>query len=443
MAARLPEYNKLLGSDRGASEAQMLFDLGQRAFGFAANTDDSGRPLRGSFVSRLAGAVKTLPSAMGKRLDEIAKIDRQIKALALQQGEKDIDQVTAQNAEYQKRRAALLGQVLTAQSRIDAKKAGEKASGPLGKGSKGDILNTLIQYAPLYAAGSLEPEQRNTFMTAVTDYTQPTQIESTDPETGLKSIRVQRNELPDFVKEALGDRAPKSSTTTGGTTVPGRPATGAAAGASVAPFLGLTPNNTNPDIYQAASTSPKTTFFDFAGTGTGFVPVMVAGVARNVPIDAVGKIGPEFQQSTAMVTTMANRIVNALQENPRFAEAERAMIKKELDIEPRLLSNKNAYINQIIALDNVLESIENKTYSVFNEPKTGISSRNDAAKKLEELSAVREMLGIQQRTFLPVAPNYNSDEDRKKWAALPPGQYIVLNSQGFKEVREKKPAAKR
>jgi hypothetical protein len=446
MAARLPEYTKLLGADRGASEAQMLFDLGQRAFGFAANVDDSGRPLRGSFMSRLAGATRTLPAAMGKRIDEISKIDRQLKVLALQQGEKDIDQITAQNAELQKRKGSLINEVLRAQAKVDAKKAGTKDTGPLGKGTKGDILNTLIQYAPLYAAGSLEPEQRNAFMTAVTDYTQPTQVEFTDPRTGLKSLRTQRNELPDFVREALGGKAPRSSTTTSSITTPSITAPPSSAGGAPAPtsaFLGLTPNNTNPETYQAASTAPKTTFFDFAGTGTGFVPVMVAGVARNVPVDAVGKIGPEFQQSTAMLTSMSNRIVNALQENPRFAETERAMIKKELDIEPRLLSNKNAYINQIIALDNVLEGIENKTYRVLNEPRTGITAGNEAAKKLEEIGAVREMLGIQQRTFLPTAPNYNSDEDRRKWAALPPGQYIVLNPQGFKEVREKKPAAKR
>jgi hypothetical protein len=449
MAARLPEYTKLLGADRGASEAQLLFDLGQRAFGFAANVDDSGRPLRGSFMSRLAGATRTLPAAMGKRIDEISKIDRQLKVLALQQGEKDIDQVTAQNAALQKRKGDLINQVLTAQSRVDAKKAGEKPAGPLGKGSKGDILNYITQYAPLYASGALDPQQRNAFVMAVTDYTQPSSVEFTDPLTQAKSVRTQRNELPQFVMEALGNKLPGMPTSSAGTapaagsTAPVRPPAGALPGTPASAFLGLTPNNTNPETYQAASTAPKTTFFDFAGTGTGFVPVMVAGVARNVPVDAVGKIGPEFQQSTAMLTSMSNRIVNALQENPRFAETERAMIKKELDIEPRLLSNKNAYINQIIALDNVLEGIENKTYSVLNEAKTGITSRNEAAKKLEELGAVREMLGIQQRTFLPTAPNYNSDEDRRKWAALPPGQYIVLNPQGFKEVREKKPAAKR
>lgn len=423
MLARLPEYNKLLGPDKAASEAQLLFDLGQRAFGFAANTDEAGRPLSGSFMSRLAGATRTLPAAMGRRIDEIGKIDRQLKVLALQQGEKDIDQVNAQNSELQKRKNELMNQVNTAQGRLAAaaaKAAGAPKEGPLGKGNKGDILNTLIQFAPLYAAGSLEPEQRNAFMTAVTDYTQPTVIESTDPETGLKSIRTQRNELPDFVREALGGKAPKPSTTTtvGGVAPP----------VLKANPVGLTASGTKPEIFQVATTAPKSTFFDLAATGTGFVPVLVAGVARNVPLSAAGNIGPEFQQSTAMIESMTNRVVNTLQENPRFAEGERTQILGELKLTPRLFSNKNAYINQIISLDNVLEGIEKKVRSVQAEAKTGISARNDATKKLEELAAVRDLLGIQQRTVT----------DPAVWKTLPPGEYIVLNPKtGFKQLQIK------
>jgi hypothetical protein len=371
---------------------------------------------------------------MGKRIDEIGKIDRQLKALALQQGEKDIDQVNAQNSDLQKRKNELMNQINTAQGRLAAadvrvkgaaaaaaaKAAGTPKEGPLGKGNKGDILNTLIQFAPLYAAGSLEPEQRNAFMTAVTDYTQPTVIESTDPETGLKSIRTQRNELPDFVREALGGKAPKPSTTTtvGGVAPP----------VLKANPVGLTASGTKPEIFQVATTAPKSTFFDLAATGTGFVPVLVAGVARNVPLSAAGNIGPEFQQSTAMLESMTNRVVNTLQENPRFADAERQQILGELKLAPRIFSNKNSYINQIIGLDNVLEGIEKKTRNIQNETRTGISARNDATKKLEELAAVRELLGIQQRTVT----------DPAVWKTLPPGEYIVLNPKtGFKQLQIK------
>lgn len=432
-AGRLPEYTKMLGADRGASEAQMLFDLGQRAFGFAANVDDSGRPLRGSFMARLAGAARTLPAAMGKRIDEIGKIDRQIKTLALQQGEKDIDKIAAQNNELQKRKGSLINEVLRAQGRIDAKNAGAKDEGPLGRGSKGDILNNIIQFAPLYQAGSLTPDQENAFMTAVTDYRQPTTVEFTDPQTGLKSVRTQRNELPKFVTDALNSRRPGSVPAP--LSVVDRPDFGSdaprpAPGETQAPmgFMGATSDNTPPEVLQAASTAPKSSFFDLAATGTGFVPVLFSGVARNVPLDVAGKMAPEFQQSTAMLDSMTNRVVNALQENPRFAEGERTQILRELKLAPRLFANKNGYINQIIALDNVLEGIGQKTAAIRDREKTGITARQEANKKLEEVTAVRELLGIQQRTVT----------DPAVWRTLPPGEYIVINPQtGFKQVRPK------
>jgi hypothetical protein len=426
MGARLPEYTKLLGSDRGASEAQMLFDLGQRAFGFAANVDDSGRPLRGGFMSRLAGATRTLPAAMGKRIDEISKIDRQLKVLALQQGEKDVDQITAQNAELQKRKGALINQVLTAQSRIDAKNAGGKDKGlsgpsPFGTGKEGLQLQMISEFAPLYAAGSLLPQQERNFLMNVRDYTQERRTRYTDPLTGLEKVDIQRNELPDFVKQALGDKAPAPSTTTS--------ASGAVSPAALKTGpIGLTASAANPEIFQIASTAPKSSFFDLAATGTGFVPVLVAGVARNVPLDAAGKIGPEFQQSTAMLQSMTNRVVNVLQENPRFAVAEQQQILKELKTAPRLFSNKNGYINQIIALDNVVEGLQKRQESVRDEPKTGVTARQEAIRKLEDIASIRELFGIQQRTIT----------DPAVWKNLPPGEYIVIDPQtGFKVVQPK------
>jgi hypothetical protein len=431
MQSRLPEYTRLLGPDRGASEAQMLLELGQRAFNFASNTDDSGRPLRGGFASRLAGAVKTLPAAMGKRIDEIAKIDRQLKVMALQQGEKDIDQVTSQNAELQKRKSALLGQVLTAQGRIDAKAAGKKAESLFGTSKGGLQLQTISQLAPLYAAGSLLPQEERDFLIQVEDYTQEKTVRFTNPRTGLLTEEVQKNKLPGFVMDALAKRPPGGSGSSGGPAVTPPAVTGASpvvTGASKPAIVGLTETTTSPEIFKVANTAPKSTFFDLAATGTGFVPVLVAGVARNVPLDAAGTIGPEFQQSTAMLQSMTNRVVNVLQENPRFPVAEQQQILKELKTAPRLFSNKNGYINQIIALDNVVEGLQKRQETVRDNPETGVTAMQEATKKLEDIASIRELFGIQSRTIA----------DPKVWKTLPPGDYIVVNPQtGFKELRTK------
>ena len=182
------------------------------------------------------------------------------------------------------------------------------------------------------------------------------------------------------------------------------------------------------EVFQAASVAPKSSFFDLAATGTGFVPVLVAGVARNVPLDVAGRVGPEFQQSTAMLESMTNRVVNTLQENPRFAEGERKQILNELKIAPRLFANKSSYMNQIIALDNVIEGIESKTQNILQEPKVGVPARQAATKKLEEIGAVRDLLGIKSRIVT----------DPNVWRTLPPGEYIVVNPEtGFKMVKPK------
>ena len=427
MQSRLPEYTRLLGEDRGASQAQMLLELGQRAFNFASNTDDAGRPLRGGFASRLAGAVKTLPAAMGKRLDEIAKIDRQLKVIALQQGEKDIDRVTAQNAELQKRKSSLMGQVLTAQGRIDAKEAGKKSPSLFGTSREGLQLETISQLAPLFAAGSLLPQEERAFLIQVEDYTQERKTRYNDPESGLLKEEISKKKLPSFVMDALAKRPPGGPGASGSTPALTPPPGAGTAKPSSAP-LGATSTNVAPDVFQVASVAPKSTFFDLASTGTGFVPVLVAGVARNVPIDAAGKIAPDFQVSTAMLELMTNRVVNVLQENPRFAEGERKQILGELRTAPRVFSNKSGYINQLIAVDNAVKGLQSRAERVRDEPKNGIPARQDAIKKLEDIASIRELFGIEQRIVT----------DPTVWKTLPPGEYIVVNPQtGLQEVRPK------
>jgi hypothetical protein len=212
MKTRLPEYQALLGADkgRGNAEAQMLFELGQRAFNFASNTDDQGRPLRGSFFGRLAGAAKSLPGAIGKHVESMNNIDLKLKTLALQASEKDIDQLQSANSELTRQKRALFGDIIKSEARIAAEKEknlGKTQKGPFGTGVTGETLNIFTKMAPDYAAGKLDPEQDRVFLAAVTNYTQPqARIEErTDPVTGNKTyVTVQtRPELPSFVRSAL------------------------------------------------------------------------------------------------------------------------------------------------------------------------------------------------------------------------------------------------
>jgi hypothetical protein len=193
---REPAYRTILGDTKGASQAQMLMALGQRAFNFGANVDDQGRPLRGSFVSRLSGAVRTLPQDMMARVAEIDKGERAIKMAALQASEKDIDQLQAANNELLKQKRAFYGDVVKAEARVSAAVEKEKAKPQKGPFGTNEILNMFARAAPLLAQGKLSPEQKSELDVAVTDYTQEEKIEFTDPDTGVKSLRTQKNGCP-------------------------------------------------------------------------------------------------------------------------------------------------------------------------------------------------------------------------------------------------------
>jgi hypothetical protein len=420
MAARLPEYTKLLGADRGASEAQMLFDLGQRAFGFAANVDDSGRPLRGSFMSRLAGATRTLPAAMGKRIDEIGKIDRQLKVLALQQGEKDIDQVTAQNAALQKRKGDLINQVLTAQSRIDAKKAGDKPPGPLGRGSKGDILNTLIQSAPLYQSGSLLPEQENAFMTAVTDYTQPTVVEFTDPDSKLKSTRTQRNQLPEFVVKALNSRRPGSAPVP--LSVPSAPA-----GSPASPALldEAAPIGTAPPA--ATEAQPTTSLwkdrFDIAGPAAA----AVAGLSK---IPGLGDPMANVTLARQNAELKAERLIEALLKSTQGSVREQERLANVINIKPSAFTDPDVYGTRLIALGITLQEgikdldVQSRSDGTQGTEKLTPAQRTEARQRAMDYRKIYGELGLPPAVF--------SEEEAEKF---PPGAELLWQGTQYKRVK--------
>jgi hypothetical protein len=419
-AQRAEMYKQMMGDNTESRQAQLLLSLGQRAFGFAGNVDDQGRPLRGSFLSRVAGATRTLPGEMAQYIAATDKEQRQLKLMGMQAAEKEIAGTKEQNLKLLESQRKAFGDILKA----SGKKA-DVQGGVFGKGVTGGALNFMYMKADDFAKGKLDPEGERAFMTAITEYTQPTFVTMTDPLTQQTSMREQRNQLPEFVTTALRSRNMAVPTAGGGAPAAGgggrvaaaQPTPPAGGPAQLVPSPGASAADLPADVAGAAQAAPQSTFFDLASTGTGFVPVLVAGVARNIPLEAAGRIKPEFQQATTMLENMRNRVVNVLQENPRFAEGERKQILGELNLGPRLLDNKQSFINQIIALDNVFSGIEEKTSSLTQAKETGLEKRREAFKKLEEVNFVRDLLGVRQRKI----------DSTDQWKAAAPGEYLVFD----------------
>jgi len=397
-------YKGILGDRSDLTQAQMLLGLGQRAFGFAANVDDQGRPLRGGFFSRLAGASRTLPGEMAQYIGQLDKEQRQLQLMGLQSAEKGISQTRDANLKLLESQRKAWADVLKA----DAK----NNQSVFGNSLNGKLLSMFSQMAPDFANGKTTPEQDRLFISAATQYTQPTVIETTDPLTGEKSFRTNQNTLPDFVSSAFKLRGISLPTisSSGRAGAGGKPSS-----PTVSP--GQDPNTLDPATRTAVTNAPQATFFDLSATGTGFVPVLVGGFAKMVPFEFAGNIKPEFQQSTTALNNMVNQIVTRLQNSPQFAEGERRQLLSEIDLKPALLQNRNGYINRLVAIDSIFSSKEEQARKQAEVKEVGMAARNRLNAQIGEYRYIRDLLGVRDRKI-------NSTE---QWNAAPPGDYLLFN----------------
>ena len=217
MAARLPQYEQMLAPDREATKANMLFDIAGAALNFASNRGPRGEALRGSPVSRLAGAFSNLPAAIQKRVNDIETTQRQLKLLALQAGEKDRDEIQQINTKLASEKRAVLNTILQADARF-------KAAERRGAGSFTGNWAFKIFNAPglmeRYATGQTTLEENNLIASAITDYTQPRYTQAIDPVSGRPTgepTKLPGNQLPAFVIQAQDMR--KSGSVPPGTQV--------------------------------------------------------------------------------------------------------------------------------------------------------------------------------------------------------------------------------
>jgi hypothetical protein len=427
---REPAYRTILGDTKGASEAQMLFSLGQRAFNFGANTDDQGRPLRGSFVSRIAGAVRTLPQDMMARVAEIDKGERAIKMAALQASEKDIDQIQAANNELTKQKRALFGNIVASEARIEAEKQknlNKPPKGPFGSGVTGETLNIFSKMAPDYASGKLDPEQERVFLSAVTNYTQP-QVrteERTDPVTGNKSyVTVEsRPELPSFVRSALqlrGTALPNVSAAPVPSGKPGAKAPAPAGDISGAP--GTVPADVPAearDAYVALKTpKDQKTLWNQRGLVAGPVQYL-----KTMPVLRVfGQVDAQADEARTFFDSARRSLIKALAANPRYPVSEMQAIEKEIDIAPAFFDNPNSLGNRLIGIEDFLNQRLKAAEVDAVNPNFPVASRQAALDEIKELKNFNKVAGIPPRVYtieevqaLPSGTNFLWNGKESKW----------------------------
>jgi hypothetical protein len=399
MEARLPEYQKALGADRKLSEAQMLFELGQRAFGFAANVDEGGRPLKGSFFSRLAGATKTLPTAMGRQLEAMDKIDRQIKVLALQQGEKDIDQVVTQNNELLKRKTDIFKDVLRADAKLQAQKL-KMGDSIWGKGDwQWNVVN-MPGLTERYAQGLTKPEEDKLMASAIMQFKLGRQELRIHPVTKIPDIVQVPGVLPDFVAQAEAARkrlglptVPQPVMNPAAGARPAAPDAGAAAPAAGMPAPGAPAAPAAPaagaPAAGAAAQGPRpmtlwATRTDVAGPGAA----AVAGVSA---LPGLGDPASSVTLARKNAELLAERLKEAMLKSVAGSVWEQKNIDKVMAIQPSAWTDPDVYGTRLIALGQALrEGIA--SYQKMGADNSGLSPE-DKGKAREKAMEYQKFLG--------------------------------------------------
>jgi hypothetical protein len=438
MADRESTYKTLLGQDKGTSEAQLLFSLGQRALQFAANVDDQGRPLRGSFMSRLAGATRTLPAEMSARISELEKVDKTIKLAALQAAEKEVGDTKSYNNKLfstqmkgwesiLRAEAAKEAKRIEAQGKVDAATAKAQAEkSPFGKSESGLILANMLNSAKKIADNSITDDELVQFNLGLDKYTKETTEFYTDA-NGRQVTRRIKLPVPDVIARAIavnpdyGKRVASLFNNKGApTAVPtqgmpaaatpamgGTPATTPRVPTAAAPRAGgnftekiVAPGVTeyrepvvNEGLPQEPSrVGPSATIYDLAPQITGPLARSVVGVGAKIP-GIGGKIKPEVQENVNYFNTTIESLFPLLDSNPRYnSKFEREQVKKAVDLESQVFDSGEAMQRRIIGVDRFLADELVKDRAMVNDINTSQEMKKQALSYIANIQAFRQRL---------------------------------------------------
>ena len=368
---RSQAYRDVLGSNQGdLAKLGFLTSLGERGFAYAANVDPAtGQPLRGSALSRFAGAARGLPADLMKMAAATRKEEQAIKMAGLESAEKQIASEREANVKLIDTQRKAFSDILKSSAGTD-----------FGKGKEGAAYNFLVKLAPEYALGNTTDEQDRQFESAVKIITTPQYMQ--DPIT--KATITKKGELPDFARLAIETRRGS---------VPTAPRTVDQGAAAEPAGTGITPEGAVPAVSTAAAYK-EPTLFEAAERGTGIIPVTTSFIAK---FPFMGDTAVGEQQATTFLRNSVNQLNRAIATNPRFAEGERQQIQAELDLSPSLLDNPAAMRNRLIGLDDLMGRLEREALAKGEMTNLKAEDRALAREKAADIRKIRDLVGLPPR----------------------------------------------
>jgi len=354
-------YTKLLGDDKQMQQAQLLFALAQKGLQFAGNVDAQGRPLRGSPVSRFAAVASELPAEINKFISDADKRRNAIRLAALEAAEKEAGDVRGLNVK-----------LIEAQRRADSAlvRRGTGESYPASKWFMRTVYTPGLLNA--WADGALSRDDDTRVEQAVNSLIADSKPRTTqEPYTDsmgrdrVRPVTIPGYELPRAVQEAIAKR--KTLLSSGWQPMDISPTSGALIGDDAAslPTDGDTltepidttaleggDNSATTSTDARGNTAPRIkTLWERAPNLTD-IDVVEGAIGQNVP--GLGTLNSAAQVDQRYFTQQVNNLVTALQNSPRFAEAEREQIKEELNLNLSAFRDTDAIRNNFEGLYQVL-----------------------------------------------------------------------------------------
>jgi hypothetical protein len=407
---KIRAYEQLLSGNQGdLAKLGFLTSLGERGFAYAANVDPiTGQPLRGSALSRFAGAARGLPAEMMKMAAAKRKEDQALKLAGLKSAEETI---AAERAANQK----LL------ELKTDIAKEEIKAAGKGGKVT-GTPFNQYQELITPWVQGILDPAGQTRILNAVTQMVQPTMVTVTDKFNNV-TTEVRRADIPrsfvDGLERNYGKEAADKWIQSLGPDIKISPiafpavkvAEGAAA-PSIEPTTGkditsgvaveaTEPAPKTPEgaqlvasSYLLPSTDPsKPKLWGTRGYLAGPLNTAEAFIASNIPFD----VPPNVIDKTRKDAVKANEaLIKALSVNDgRLSNDEMQRLRPLIGLTPRVFGSEGAMSTALVSLDDALLREKENYSKITEQPDKHLAKTIDEARvKINLINTYRQSLGV-------------------------------------------------
>jgi hypothetical protein len=417
MTSRMPVYRELLGADsKDMTQGQALLDLTQGFLNLAANRGPQGEALRGSGASRLAGAFRGVPTQLIARAGELGKQEQAVKLAALQAGEKEIENIRAQNVKLIESQRKTFTDI--------AKSSGKSIFG------KGDWEYSVINTPNLIASwsvGKTTPEQDNLVQSAISVLRTPIIETRVDPVTKEAYQVTRPRELPPFLTQAIEARsafkpiAPEDAAAAPPSAAPAAPATEvspvATAPASQVKELGTGIRPTGsalpgplPGTGEAGSLPQRGGIWGMSADITG-PGARAAGLISGTP--GLGAPFPKVTQAQNLAKQEVESLIEAFIKSDKAAVDEQKRLRELYDIGPKFFDDPAALRDRLIAIDEeIAKEIDLTARQAYNT-ELPPDTRAKARTFLSAAEKFRSSLGVpvriyteEQRDKLPVGTKY-------------------------------------